>query len=526
MQEFAESAFSEQDVIDILDTPTIQKLMEEFYQVTHIGIAILDLKGNVLVATGWQDICTQYHRVHPQTVLNCRESDLYLAQNMKDGEYVLYKCKNHMWDIVTPVSVGGHHFANLYLGQFFFEDEEIDEALFAAQAERYGFDRQAYLEALRRVPVWTRETVQHVMSFYTQLAHLVARLSYSRLQLVNALEEQKRVQQALQESEEKYRRIVETANEGIWAMDGAYRTTFVNAEMARMLGYAPEEMIGHRVDSFMFQEDLAEHNEKMKARQNGLSSCYERRFKRKDGTECWCLVSATALTDNEEQFAGSFAMLTDITGRKQMEKNLTTALAEKEILLKEVHHRVKNNLSVVIGLLSLEADTISEPHLKEAFIDIQQRVRVIALTHEMLYRSSNLTHIDAGEYLRSLIDRLAASLNINPLIEREVLTDNISLSIDQALPLGMIVNELVTNTIKYAFPSGQSGLISVALKQENAKCTLVVMDNGIGLPPGMNWEQTESLGLQLVKLLSNQLGGKIVIQSSGGVTASLTFPIQ
>ena len=119
---------SEEELGNILDTPAIQSLMEDFSKLTGMALAILDLKGNVLVATGWQDICTQFHRVHPQAAQNCTESDLFLARNLRPGEYVAYKCKNHLWDVATPLFIGGRHVGNIYTGQFFYDDESIDDA--------------------------------------------------------------------------------------------------------------------------------------------------------------------------------------------------------------------------------------------------------------------------------------------------------------------------------------------------------------------------------------------------------------
>ena len=141
-------------------------MMNAFYKTTRIGIGIIDMKGVVRVATGWQDICTKFHRIHPKTLAYCDESDMYLSQHLNEGQYALYKCKNNMWDIATPIIVGSRHIASLFLGQFFFEDEVPDYDLFIKQAETYGFDQKEYLAALDRVPRWSRETVYSVMDFY------------------------------------------------------------------------------------------------------------------------------------------------------------------------------------------------------------------------------------------------------------------------------------------------------------------------------------------------------------------------
>ncbi len=136
---------AEEDIANIIDVPKLQATMNNLYEVTKMGFALIDLKGNVLVGTGWQDICTKFHRVNPNTCKNCIESDIELTSGLKNGEIRLYKCKNNMWDVVTPLFIGGNHVANVFFGQFFFEDEKVDRALFVAQAEKYGFNKEEYL---------------------------------------------------------------------------------------------------------------------------------------------------------------------------------------------------------------------------------------------------------------------------------------------------------------------------------------------------------------------------------------------
>ena len=120
--------------------------MDDFWRLTNMVTAILDLDGNIIESTGWQDICTKFHRVHPETACNCTESDLFLAKKLKPGDYAEYKCKNGLWDVVTPLYVGSKHLGNIFTGQFFYDDEEIDETVFIEQAKRYGFDENAYMD--------------------------------------------------------------------------------------------------------------------------------------------------------------------------------------------------------------------------------------------------------------------------------------------------------------------------------------------------------------------------------------------
>lgn len=186
------------ELADIIDAPVIQELMDHFHALTKIGIGIIDLNGRVLVGTGWQDICTQYHRTHPEACQNCLESDLFLSSGTEPGAFKMYKCKNNLWDIATPIHVGGRHVGNLFLGQFFFEDEVPDLEVFRAQAQRFGFDPSSYLAALERIPRWKRETVDAAMGFYARFSNLISDLSYGRLKLARTLEERGRAQAIMQ----------------------------------------------------------------------------------------------------------------------------------------------------------------------------------------------------------------------------------------------------------------------------------------------------------------------------------------
>lgn len=193
---------------DILDIPALQRLMDDFYNLTNIGSAIVDLQGNVLVATGWQEICTKFHRVHPQTRANCIQSDTLLSSGGEPGTFKLYKCKNNLWDMATPIVVGDKHLGNLFLGQFLFDDEEPDIELFRAQAREYGFDEQAYLQALDRVARYSRDTVHQARAFYARLANLVSSLSFEQIRLARAMAEQTKAKEKLGELNARLERTV------------------------------------------------------------------------------------------------------------------------------------------------------------------------------------------------------------------------------------------------------------------------------------------------------------------------------
>ena len=174
---------------DLIDVQAVQTTMDSFFALTNIGIGIIDLQGKVLVATGWQDICVNFHRMHPETCRHCRESDTELSAGVQPGEYKEYRCKNGMREIATPIFVEGKHLGNVFLGQFLLEDETPDYDCFRAAARQYGFAEADYLAALDRVPRWSRETVIRTMGFYKNFANLILSLSSSKRnleRLVNA----------------------------------------------------------------------------------------------------------------------------------------------------------------------------------------------------------------------------------------------------------------------------------------------------------------------------------------------------
>ncbi|MEG4443929.1 PAS domain S-box protein [Microcoleus sp. AT9_B5] len=215
----------------------------------------------------------------------------------------------------------------------------------------------------------------------------------------------------------------------------------------------------------------------------------------------------------------------ELSDRKQAEANLKNSLREKEILLKEIHHRVKNNLCVVASLLELQSNTVADPQVSKMFEESQNRLYSMALIHEKLYRSTNLAQINFGEYLEDLVSNLFHSYNIsNNQIQLQVLAEPISLNLETATPCGLIANELVSNTLKHAFPDGTTGTVSVECYQtSDREIHLLVKDNGIGFPQNLDFRKTHSMGFQVVCTLTEQLEGSIEISREVGTSFHLKF---
>jgi two-component sensor histidine kinase len=197
------------------------------------------------------------------------------------------------------------------------------------------------------------------------------------------------------------------------------------------------------------------------------------------------------------------------------------------VLLREIHHRVKNNLQVISSLLSLQAGHIKDKQILKAFTESQMRIRSMSLIHEQLYKSKDLARIDFSRYIRELTDNLKRSYGMtSSLVEFNIDVGRVSLGIDMAIPCGLIINELVSNSLKHAFPGGREGEISISLQGRATSLpnfVLTVSDNGIGFPKDLDFRNTESLGLQLVTVLVNQIGGTIELNRDSGTEFKITF---
>ena len=234
--------------------------------------------------------------------------------------------------------------------------------------------------------------------------------------------------------------------------------------------------------------------------------------------------------DSDGSPAKLFGAIQDISDQKATEDQIRGALKEKEILLKEIHHRVKNNLQIVSSLLSLRSGMLTEPQAVQAFQDCQNEVRAISLIHETLYQSSSLEQIEASEYIPTLVNALVMAFGkTGSLLLLDVNVAPIQLDLDSAIPCGLIVTELFTNAIKHAFPpewqpADTGRQIRVSLMQVGASLHLDISDNGIGLPEDLDLNKPRSLGLQLVRLLTQQLQGQLEYHNNNGAAFSITFP--
>ncbi|MUH00862.1 PAS domain S-box protein [Scytonema sp. UIC 10036] len=329
----------------------------------------------------------------------------------------------------------------------------------------------------------------------------------------------------LQESEARFRLIAYTAPVMIWVSDIERLCNYFNKVWLEFTGRTIQQEIGYGWLESVHPEDKERcFLTRTTAFDARLCFKMEYRLRRKDGEYRWILDTGIPHYRSNNIFAGYIGSCVDITEHKQAEEQIQASLLEKDVLLKEIYHRVKNNLQVISSLLNLQSEYIKDKDDLEIFQQSQMRIESMALIHQKLYQSQDLARIDFGEYIRDLVASLFSSYEVNTnVISLTVNVERVLLSLDAAIPCGLIITELVSNSLKYAFPKGRTGEISIQLQAENNILNLRVCDNGVGLPAEVDLKNTTSLGLQLVDALTNQLSGDIKINYTNGVEVKITF---
>jgi len=336
-----------------------------------------------------------------------------------------------------------------------------------------------------------------------------------------------KMEKILRESEKRYSITLDAVNDGLWDWDVSSGNIFFSNNYYKMLGYDPGEFTDYESWRLIVHPDDIDFLEKHLKESMKLGIGFEIDFRIKTKSGKWLYVSTQGKeiekdsTGNPTRIVGT---LRDRTERVNTEKKIKESLEEKEILLKEIHHRVKNNLMIISSLLNLQSRYIKDKASQEIFIESQNRARSMALIHERLYQSTDLKRIDFGEYITSLSTELFHTYEVDPgLIKLDINAEDILLDINTAIPLGLIVNEIITNSLKHAFPDGMSGEIFVDFHPINEHYEFTVKDDGIGFPEDLDYMNTDSLGLQLVTSLTDQIDGEIELDRNNGTEFKITF---
>lgn len=361
------------------------------------------------------------------------------------------------------------------------------------------------------------------------LALLMGILTLSQARVAAALQETARANEQLIASEGRYHSLFNNMLEGFAYCQMVYENDQpqdfiyldVNPAFERLTGL--QDVVGKKVSQVL--PGLSENQSELlniydRVASGGKPERFE--FYVMD-LNIWLFLSVYSIEP-----AHFVAVFDNITERKQAEEILRASLEEKTILLKEVHHRVKNNLQIINSLLSLQTDRTQTPEVLDTLRDMQNRVQSMALLHETLYRSDNLARINLANYVESLCVHLWRAIgSTTGRIELERRIDAVGLPLDQAVPCGLMINELVSNALKHAFPAGRSGRVRVTVQaQPDQRLALTVADDGVGLPPSADPRRAETLGLQLVFMLTEQLQGTLVVTQDTGTVFQITFPIK
>src|SRR5437667_3311526 len=368
---------------------------------------------------------------------------------------------------------------------------------------------------------------------------------------------------ALRASEARKGAILESAVDGIITIDHEGRVVEFNPASERMFGYTRDQVIGKEMAETIIPPSLRERHRHGMAHYlaTGEGPVLGRRLEltavRADGTEFPVELSITRIgSEDPPTFTGFLRDITErkrieqvlrdmnaelerrvatrtaeleaeVTERRRAEALIRTALEEKKTLLEEIHHRVKNNLQIISSLLRLQCDFVKNEEARAMFAEAQNRVRTMALVHERLYRSQNLASINFGEHVRDLANMLAGTYR-QAAVQIQVFTEaeSVSFQLETAIPAGLIVNELVSNALKHAFPDGRRGTLKVSLHSPTpGQLLLSVEDDGVGPSRGAYWDQGRSLGLRMVRDLTRQIRGTLEVRQNGGSTFALSFPV-
>jgi two-component system, cell cycle sensor histidine kinase and response regulator CckA len=400
-------------------------------------------------------------------------------------------------------------------------DQAAVDRLWAATESEQEFSVELLNYRKDGTPFWNQISITPVRDAAEKVSHLVA--------VLHDLTDRKRAEETLRDSEIQYRRLFEAAKDGILILDAETGMILdVNPFLVEMLGYSHKQLLGKKIwDLGLFKDIVASEANFVALQQQEYIRYEDQPLETTDGQRRDVeFISNVYQVEHRKIIQCN---IRDITERKRAQEALQELLREKESLLKEVHHRVKNNLQVISSLMRLQSSQVDNPVAQAALRDMQNRIGSMALLHETLYQSDSFARVNLATYLQSLCSQLFHSLVANPeSIQLCLDVASVSLDVNQAVPCGLLVNELVSNCLKHAFPNGRQGEIRVEVQpvDDGPAVRLRVADNGVGLPADFDMQQLHSLGLQLVSDLVSQIQGRLEIGGGPGAAFDVVFTPQ
>lgn len=544
------------DFLELINITTLEKMAENLYAATGISMGITGTGGEVYLSVGWQDICVNFHRKNPVTCERCKMSDRYINGHIdeynKNGKYIAYKCLNNMWDVGIPLIISGQCIATIYMGQFFYEDEVIDEEYFRAQAIEFGFDEEEYLAALKKVPIFSKEKVEHIMQYFSAL---VSTLAESGLRLL----ESEKLQKELEKSEQYMNTIINSVNDGIFIHDMSGNIIDINKAAADMYGYTHDELVGMNIGQLISVNSPNTFDQLMQLINNTSEEqplVIELFGKNKESKDLWIEVNlhVTKIDDSNRVVAA----VRDITDRKKAEMELQNKAREMEQLRTEffsnISHELKTPLNIILGSMQIIDMIIKD---KEKPINIekinsnlnmqrQNCIRLLRLINNLI----DLNKLDSGDFdlnltncnVVNLVEEITLSVadyiknnNINLVFDTDIEEKIMACDLDK---IERIILNLLSNAVKF---TNNGGSIFVNIFDGEEFITITVEDTGIGIPEDKldiifdRFRQVDKsftrshegsgIGLSIVKLLVDMQGGDISVESKYGVGTKFTIKL-
>jgi PAS domain S-box-containing protein len=569
---------------DVIEIRALQSLLEDFYKLVRMPTAILDTKGTILVVgAGWQEICTRFHRVHPETCNHCLESDTQLSRGVAPGEIRLYKCKNGMWDAATPIVVDGHHVGNLFTGQFFFEGEPLEYELFRSQAARYGFDQAAYLSALEAVPRLSRGVVAAGMSFLLKCADMLSHLGHSNNTLARSVAERETLMDSLQRSRESLEhanrrqaelldklsceqakliesrsyleKIIDSVADPIFVKDRQHRLVLINQALCRLLGRERASVIGKTDYDFLPKEEVDVFWEKDElVFSTGEENVNEEQLTDSRGV-VHVIVTKKTLYVNERGEPFIVGIIRDVTEQRRLEEQLRQSqkMETLGVLASGVAHEINNPIAYVLSNLRFVSAELKEhesalpgswfSQIKQVLDDALEggeRVRrIVQDLHTFARHSNRRGPVDIHRVLDLAINIASNQIRYRATLVKDY-ADIPPVQGDESR-LGQVVLNLIVNAAQ-AIPEGRpsENEIRVTTRQDSAgRVVLEVRDTGSGIPheirsrvfdPFFTTKPIGSgtgLGLSICHGIVTSLGGEISVESTlgKGTTFRVVLPV-
>ncbi len=536
------------DLADLVDAAPLQRLIDDFHALTGLPIGILDMKGVPLVSAGWQDVCVKFHRVNPETCRNCLESDTVLSAGAAPGQSHLYKCRNNMWDMATPIIVAGQRLGNAFIGQFFFADETVDRAQFRAQARRYGFDEAEYLAALDRVPHVSRQTIERGMSFLTQLADTISQLGYSNVKLARLLVERDRLTDSLRQSENQLRTLANAIPQLAWVARADGYIYWYNQRWYEYTGTTPEQMEGWGWQSVHDPQELPRVLERWES-SIATGRPFDMTFPLRgaDGVFRPFLTRVIALKDEQGRVRQWFGTNTDVTEQKRAEEALRelTATLESKVAVRTAALERRTRQLQKLTLDLVDAEDRERRRLAEILHDDLQQVLAGAKFHLSVLRNrvkqETFLRTTGAQIDQMLSDAIEKSRSLSHQLRPGVLAhgsltevfawlagqmegkhgltvhlETVGAHVDTQLDavksfLYKATQELLFNVVKHA----QVREAWIRLRRLGRYLCLTVRDRGQGFDP-QSVKETAGFGLMNIRERVEMLGGRVHMRSAKG----------